>query len=359
MSEAAKSWRHVEGVSPRGALERLINPPPDVRIQRTITRYLPMEVKKNSQLSTNDIDRFVEKIPVLMEQDLEAEVAAYLLKGNLKERKALASLRIKAADRLLELDGEIEAAEKTLKDEKNVVAKTKETRAEKKAKITGYGRKLLDAKTEQSDLLRDRDMKKIYEMVKKQQAAITIFKGETKGITEYVESLVAKRTGNVVDGVREVNVAPVSVNSRIDNAPAEEDKEAILNGKLSDVFIDVMYGTDGPEEISTKLRSQLDAFDKEEGSVGGFVAAIINAALEDPYFDDYSELILEDPLFLQLQRKIINKVEEALMNDAKTVDIAKAFPGYLETLERVERNDDLRAFLRVWRDRIGSVTEAL
>ncbi|GEM_PF-2289022 len=137
-----------------------------------------------------------------------------------------------------------------------------------------------------------------------------------------------------------------------------QEEDLALIQELFSTIVQAITSDDSPEEVRGYLTLALKNYDTKEGSVEGFVSAIIFAGLQDSRFKAPKKSFFEDAPYLQVEKALVDMVNEGLTT-LDAVGIAKAFPGYLEGMERGERDNVLRSMLRTCRTRIVDVMGVL
>ncbi len=136
-----------------------------------------------------------------------------------------------------------------------------------------------------------------------------------------------------------------------------KDEYFLLTESLFATLVQAINSDDPPEEVQDYLSKALTDYDNAGGSVEGFVTAMLFAGLQESKFAPNSSFFTDVP-YLQAEKMLIDMVNEGLTT-LDAVGVAKAFPGYLQGLERAERNAMVRSMLHICRERIADVAEVL
>lgn len=412
-------------------------------IRRHINQEFKTQFKRGEQLNTDEVDAFLESMPLRLRGDAIAKIAAHEDAWTGEQRLAQAKDRFEAAEKALDRTRSIKQEKKALegaqkirdpkergkalklhrseisrlRGEREIALGALEPMREKVLKVARAYRAAVRQLPKVADSAREVAEA---EIVRKSKQPITNRRDLTKptyrppGVTQIPQPrlrpgfevpveepggyqplprtleprepsvgippippyrLDPKRGAELLAKVPRVTRLPTEAiehllhlhSSKAEQATAEtgnsnrdltEDEDLALIQRLFSALVQAISGDDSPKEVKEYLTSTIEHFDTEGGSVEGFVNAMIFAGLHDSRFKAPKKSFFEDAPYLQVEKALVDMVNEGLTT-LDAVGIAKAFPGYLEGMERGERDNVLRSMLRTCRTRITDIMEVL
>jgi len=416
-------------------------------IASAIRRHLGQEFKsqfrRREQLNTNEVDAFLESMPLRLRGDAIAKVAKYEDAWTGEQKLAQAKDRFEAAEKALDRLRSIKQEEKTLETAQKIrdpkerskalklhrseisrlrgereialaalepirekvlkVARAYRAAVRQLPKVADSAREVAEAEivrrskqpiTNRRDFTkptyRDPGVKQVpqprlrpgFEVVAEEP-------GEYRPLPQEVElrepsvgvppippyKLDPRRGAELLAKVPQLTPLPTEVIEHLFNLHSSKQKpsvaesgsgERVLTYEEDTALCQLLFSTlvqainsdDSPEEVKEYLTKTIKHFDTEGGSVESFVDAIIFAGLQDSRFKAPKKTFFNDDPYVQVEKALVDMVNEGLTT-LDAVGVAKAFPGYLEGLERRERDNVLRNMLRTCRTRIVDVMEVL